>query len=171
MFEVRLLVLNDAAAFRALRLESLQEHPEAFGASYETEAEQPNEFFVERLENNTVFGGFRGSDILGIVGFYSQQAAKLRHKGVLWGMYVREAARGSGLASALLDAVVEHARGNVELLQLTVVTSNKRACRFYERCGFVQYGVEPQALRVDGRYYEEALMMMRLNSDESGSLD
>ena len=63
--------------------------------------------------------------------------------------------------------MIDHARGKVEVLQLTVVTVNEAVCRLYERCGFERYGVEPESLKVDGRYYDEALMMLRLDDARS----
>ena len=78
-------------------------------------------------------------------------------------MYVRDPARGTGLAGQLVDAVLAHARREVELVQLSVVASNDAARRLYERRGFERYGVEPRALKVDGRYLDEALMVKRLD--------
>jgi len=70
-------------------------------------------------------------------------------------MYVRAAADGSGLASALVEAVVERARGRVVLVELSVVTANERARRLYERHGFEIYGIDPCALKIGDRYLDE----------------
>lgn len=162
MATVRRLSEADAADFRAIRLEALQRHPEAFAATYADEAAQPLAFFSGRLKSGAVFGGFQGPALLGIAGFYTLAQEKVRHKGVLYGMYVKESARGTGLAGQLVDAVLAHARQEVELVQLSVVASNDAARRLYERRGFERYGVEPRALKVDGRYLDEALMVKRL---------
>ena len=45
---------------------------------------------------------------------------------------------------------------------MTVVTSNNAARALYERRGYVCYGTEPKALRVEGRDYDEALLEKRL---------
>jgi len=90
-------------------------------------------------------------------------APKLRHKGVLWGMYVRPAARGTGLAPALVARVLDHARGVVEEVRLTVAASNAAAVRLYEAAGFVPYGLERRALRVGNAYHDEVLMARRLD--------
>ena len=44
----------------------------------------------------------------------------------------------------------------------SVGKANVSARRCYERCGFKEYGVEPEAVFVDGSYYDEALMFVRL---------
>ena len=38
--------------------------------------------------------------------------------------------------------------------------SNARTMEFYRRLGFVEYGVEPRALRYDGTEYDEALLFI-----------
>lgn len=73
-------------------------------------------------------------------------------------MYVRPAARGTGAARGLVEAVLRHGRGRVELIQLRVVSENERAQRLYRSCGFVAYGHEAHSLKQDGRYYDEILM-------------
>jgi ribosomal protein S18 acetylase RimI-like enzyme len=155
---VRLLGPDDAALFRSIRLEALEQAPEAFGSSLEDEAARPLDWFGERLAAAAVFGAFVGPALSGIAGFYQQAGAKARHKGMLWGVYVRPAARGHGVARRLTEAVIDHARGRVEILQLTVVTSNERARRLYAHLGFEEYGVERRGLKVGAAYFDEALM-------------
>jgi hypothetical protein len=50
---------------------------------------------AERLQTTTVFGGsVNDSPLVGVAGFAVYDTPKLRHKGVLWKMYVRPEARG-----------------------------------------------------------------------------
>ncbi len=158
---IRRLSESDAEAWRTLRLEGLKRHPEAFGASLEQEAAQPLRFFVDRMTRWPIWGAFQedgqGGGIVGSVGFFVHDAAKQKHKGMLWGLYVREAWRGHGVARALIGTVIEHARHEVEILQLTVAADNRPAGRLYDRMGFLPYGLERHALKIDGRYYDEEL--------------
>lgn len=56
-------------------------------------------------------------------------------------IYIEAGWRGSGLANALLDAVIENARGRgATRLELTVFERNLRAMAFYRRVGFVPTG-------------------------------
>jgi hypothetical protein len=48
----------DAASYRELRLQGLQSHPEAFGASWEEETSKPLAWVAERLESNAIYGGW-----------------------------------------------------------------------------------------------------------------
>ena len=168
---VRRLGAADAAAYRDLRLEGLAGAPEAFGAAWEEEAARPLAWFAERLERNAVFGGWAGGDAAmmgGVAGLLVPEAAKLRHKGVLWGLYVRQRARGTGLGAALVARVLEHARGVVEEVRLSVVASNAAAVRLYETAGFERYGLERRALKVAGRHHDEALMAVRFGGSSPG---
>jgi RimJ/RimL family protein N-acetyltransferase len=155
----------DAASYRELRLQGLKSHPEAFGASWETEASKPLVWFAERLASNVIYGGWLADPALaGVAGLMVPAAAKLRHKGVLWGMFVRPEARGSGLAAALVQRVIEETP--VEEVRLTVVSSNTAAVRLYMRLGFTPYGLERRGLKVEGRYCDELLMVR--SSDRGG---
>jgi ribosomal protein S18 acetylase RimI-like enzyme len=80
-------------------------------------------------------------------------------------MYVRPSARKAGVGRRLVETIIEFARQRVELIQLSVVSDNKRARRLYERLGFVEYGIEKKALRQDDRYYDEVLMAKDLKRD------
>ena len=159
----RRLTIEDAAAFRELHLEGFARQPRAFRFAPEDEASVPPEAAARRLEEAHAVGGFAEDALHGVAGFSRIAGAKLSHKGPLWGMYVRDAARGTGLADAIMRDILEHARTEVEIVLVTVVADNKRARRFYERPGFVVYGVEPRAVRLgDGDYLDEALMAKRL---------
>ncbi len=161
-FTVRILHPADAALYRDIRLEGLRLHPDAFGASFEQEAAQPLEFFVQRLTSNTIFAGFAGKGPLGIGGFIPEAGVKRAHKGHFWGMYVRQEARGTGLARQLVETVLDYARDRVELIQLSVTAHNQAARRLYTSLGFEPYGIDVRALLVEGRYLDEIHMVKML---------
>jgi ribosomal protein S18 acetylase RimI-like enzyme len=161
-FTIRRLTAADAQAYRDIRLEGLARHPDGFGSAWEDEAGQPLGWFEQRIVNSAVFGGFLNneSELAGVTGLVVQQGAKQRHKGALVGMYVRPAARRTGLALALVQAVLIHARTVVEEVQLTVAPHNEAAQRLYRSVGFVEYAREPRSLKIDGKYHESVLMTL-----------
>ena len=161
--QIRRLMPADARLYREIRLEALQQAPEAFGSTFEQECSQSLAQFEEALTKADVFGAFRETDLLGMAGYRTQAGAKQAHKGLLWGMYVRSIARGTGVGKHLVEAVLGHARERVELVQLTVVSENEAAQRLYRSCGFVAYGHEVHALKQGGRYYDEVLMAVALD--------
>lgn len=77
-------------------------------------------------------------------------------------MYVDPVARGTGAADQIMHALVEHAIGKLRQLQLTVMADNERARSFYERHGFFTYAIEPNSVRRDDEYADEALMLRLL---------
>ena len=167
---VRRLTPADAALFREIRLEGLRHDPDAFGSTFEEESGEPPAFFAERLARSVVFGAFRGAELLGVAGFYVQPGPKHAHKGMLWGMYVRPQARGAGVGARLVEAVLDHARRHVELIQLSVISENLAARRLYERFGFAAYGLDKRGAKYRGRYHDDVLMAKMLIPDvEPGS--
>ena len=160
---IRRLEPADAALYRDIRLEALRLNPEAFGSTFERENAQPLSWFEAAISRTDIFGGFLDGTLVGIAGFAVQEGPKHAHKGVLWAMYVRNAARRSGLGKILVTAVLDHARRRVEMVQLGVGSENEAARRLYEAMGFVAYGYEKRALKHDGRYYDEVLMVKFLD--------
>src|ERR1700692_2527423 len=148
----------DAALYRDIRLEALRANPEALGSTFEIENTLSLSLFFDRLGTSTVFGAFSNTGLVGIAGFEIQQGQKRAHKGTLWGMYVRPDGRGTGIGRRLVEAVLDLARQRVELIQLAVVQDNEQARRLYASLGFLEYGLEKNALKRDGRYYDDVLM-------------
>jgi ribosomal protein S18 acetylase RimI-like enzyme len=160
--QIRRLLSADAAIYRDIRLEALQRDPEAFSSTFAAEGARPLTWFEGRLERAAVFGAFAAGGLVGVAGFLVKEGCKQAHKGGLWGMYVRPQARRRGIGRRLVEAVIEHARGQVELIQLSVVSSNEPAQRLYVALGFVEYGFEKNALKHNGRYCDEVLMAKQL---------
>ncbi len=148
--QIRRLEISDAALFRDIRLEALQKNPEAFGSTFERENAEPLSWFVAMLGAADIFGAFLDGTLVGMVGYSARENSKQAHKGLLWTMYVRAAARNTGLGRQLVAAVLDHARGRAELVQLTVVSENESARSLYRATGFVEYGYEKRALKHNG---------------------
>jgi RimJ/RimL family protein N-acetyltransferase len=161
--QIRRLEASDAALYRDIRLEALQRNPEAFGSTFERENAQPLSWFEAVVGRADIFGAFLDGVLVGVAGFAAPEGSKQAHKGLLWGMYVRTAARNLALGKRLVAAVLDHADGRVEMVQLTVVSENGAARRLYDAMGFVEYGYEKRALKHDGRYYDEVLMVKFLD--------
>src|SRR5512137_1345279 len=90
--KIRRLGPDDLAAYRALRLRGLAEHPEAFTSSVEEEAAKPPAALASRLApkavspRDVVLGAFVGGALVGIVGLEVDPRRKVRHKGHVFGM-------------------------------------------------------------------------------------
>jgi ribosomal protein S18 acetylase RimI-like enzyme len=161
-FRITRLQPSDAEAFRIIRLAALRTAREAFGSTYEIEANRPLSTFAERLSSSTVFGAYDGQQIVGMAGFMQEAGPKVSHKAFVWGFYVEPAWRARGAGSALVAALIEAARDVVEQLTLTVVEGNDAAIALYAKFGFTTYGVEPRALKTPSGYVNEILMGLHL---------
>jgi ribosomal protein S18 acetylase RimI-like enzyme len=162
----------DFPAFVQIRKESFLNEPEAFGSDYATYNATPlldKEHFFEKVLNypfSFVLGAFAEHEqteaLVGIAGFTCHTAVKRRHKGVLWGMYVKPEFRHQGIAKQLADIILLTAKEDARCEQalITVSPPNSLAHRFYEQLGFILYGVEYRALKLEtGDYIDEVLMM------------
>jgi GNAT superfamily N-acetyltransferase len=157
---IRRLRPDDAASFRAIRLEAVKVDPEALGSTFELEDRLDVAWFARRLEDSHVMGAFQDGKLVGTAGFSIQQGQKNAHKGRLWGMYVRSSSRKLGVGRLLLCAVLDVARESVELIQLSVVTERRPARRLYDSAGFVEFGIELKAAKHGDKYYDEAHMAL-----------
>lgn len=166
---VRQLKGEDAAAFQAVRLRSLKEHPEAFGSSFEEEKDVPAERSAQFLEakDNVLLGAFDGDQLLGIVNLNRQARAKTHHRANIGAMYVAPEARGTGVGKALMEAVLEQARAmdGVEDVVLAVTVGNEDARRLYERSGFVSFSIDPRYIKLDDQYFDIEWMILRINQN------
>ena len=167
--DVRPLTPADVAAYRALRLRGLAEHPEAFTSSADEEAARPDDKLARRLAgdparpHDAVFGAYVDGALAGLCGVEVDMRAKVRHKGHVFGLYVPAERAGAGLGRALIVRVVAHARERgLAQLVLTVTADNHAARRVYERAGFVIVGREPHAIRVGGASHDKLLMVLFL---------
>ncbi|WP_332876928.1 GNAT family N-acetyltransferase [Massilia sp. S19_KUP03_FR1] len=142
--------------YRALRLASLADAPDAFGAQLAQQQEWPDKLWQMRLE----------------AGIFSADACPLLARcdggpaGLIWGkleaahdpdggsteahvyqVWVAPAYRGRAVGRALLDAVIDWARSkNAHAVNLSVALTASAATRLYRRAGFVPVG-KPQLLR------------------------
>ena len=149
-----------------MRLRALKDNPESFAATYEETLRNGKEQFIHRLRSDEAafyLGAFE-SGLVGMVYFRRDEGRKNHHKGRILSMYVQPESRGLGIGKALLQAVITQANRltGLEQLHLMVVTTNEAARSLYRSMGFEVYGTILQALKVDEQYWDEELMVLRL---------
>lgn len=162
-FDIRRFEASEADLLRQVRLDALRDTPEAFGATYDIESAKGPEFWWKWLAETPTFGAFTDDGAAsGLAAFIRATAPKQLHRGTIGAMYVAPRLRGTSAATGLVEAILDHARGNVEQVHLSAVASNQRALRFYRRMGFVEYGREPRGLRHAGIDHDVVLMVRML---------
>ncbi len=160
---IRHLTSEDWPIWKAIRLEALEKVPEAFGSSFEDEVLRSDANWQDSLKNSDIFGVFQGDELVGTAGIFYHQQTKLQHKAGLFAVYVKPRCRGLGLAGKLIAAIIEHAKTKALQLYCAVVIGNVSALKLYQHYGFVQIGVEPRALKVGEKFYDEILMVRELD--------
>lgn len=168
MSQVRILGTEDAAAYQAVRLRGLREHPEAFGSSLEEEADTPLEktaqSLAKSLPNNPLFGAFVDEELVGLIGLFRASHLKMRHRATIGAMYVAPEARQQKLGRALLDTALEYARSleGLEDVVLAVTVGNDAARALYASAGFQSYSIDPRLVFTNNRYYDVEWMILQL---------
>jgi GNAT superfamily N-acetyltransferase len=166
--QIRRLEVSDAPVYRALRLRGLRDHPDAFTSSFEEESQRSAAETEKRLaatSDTLMWGAFVEGTLAGVVGMTRETRLKNRHKATLVAMYVAPEYSGQGLGLALVNTVIQAAKASgIELLILTVTDTNRQAAALYTRAGFASFGVEPDAIRVNGVPFGKQHMYLQLTS-------
>lgn len=164
--EIRSLTSADAEEYWELRLEALQQNPEAFATTYEDAIRRTDP--IKRVATNLgasssiTFGAFMENKLVGVMTLAKNDLEKMRHKVNLFAVYVTPRMRGQKVGDALLIEVIQAAKQvpGVEKINLTVVTTNKAAIHLYEKQGFKTYGLETKAMKSGDTYLDEQLMSL-----------
>jgi RimJ/RimL family protein N-acetyltransferase len=167
MSEIRRLNKEDVAEVFPLRMRALQEHPEAFGASYEDEVKQGSERWEMTLtdENRAMFGAFVEGKLMGMVLISRDSSKKRLHRMGIYAMYVAPEARQQGLGERLINSCIQYAKeqDGVQQIGIGVTVGNHAARKLYRRCGFVTWGIDPAYLILEnGSVYDLELMNLSL---------
>jgi GNAT superfamily N-acetyltransferase len=147
---IRRLAPDEWQVFREVRLAALRDAPYAFGSTYERESVADERNWRERLANRTQL-------VAEIEGGVAGMAAGIRSdesSAALISMWVAPPARGKGVGSRLVNAVLDWAeQEGYDSVSLWVTDGNVVAERLYERCGFTRTGavqpVHPNEPRVE----------------------
>lgn len=153
---IRELTVADLDDFIAIRRESFARAPLSFAQlpDLEIDREQTKKDLAAKNEENFILGYFIDSKadgeqpiLAGIMGMIRYDSPKRRHRGFLWGVYVREIARGRGAARKMLEETIARARHleGFRRIILTVSNHSVGAIRLYESVGFVEFGREAGA--------------------------
>jgi RimJ/RimL family protein N-acetyltransferase len=172
---IRLLTVADASEYRELRLRALREHPDAFTSSFEEDRQRSVSWSEKRLSGlvdgcgDWVLGVFVDARLVAMLGLSIDPRRKVRHKALLFGMYVATECERKGVGRELMAACLSRAREipGVEQLYLTVTESNTRAKAFYQNSGFREFGLERNAVKVDGRSLDKCHMVLFLESADA----
>ena len=161
---IRTLTKSEFALYKNIRLDSLRNHQDNFGAIYEDEAGSNvlkfSHIFADTVTNDFIYGAFVEDEIIGICGFMQETKTKTRHLGEITQMYVKPSYSGKGIGMKLIAAALNKAFSNttIEQIKLTVIASNEKAIALYKKAGFVRYGIFEGYYKSGDTYWTETFM-------------
>ena len=128
--------------YKGLRLAALATEPQAFEASYDELRAKPDAYWTERLHDAAEGSGSwflfakRGQRLVGMIGAL---IAEERHIANITAVFVAEEARGWGVGTELMSAILRDLRRDrsVQRLRLYVNASQTAAVHLYDQFGFL----------------------------------
>ena len=150
---------EDWPKYRAVRLEALQNDPQAFGATYKDDSAKSESEWKSRLENPNniyVFAQDQDNDTLvGMMGAFKKE-------GDVWyvvGVYVNSQFRGKGISTQLIEHLLEKFKQkNGKNIELMVNINQASAIALYKKFGFEIIETLKDQKMGDGSIVDEYLM-------------
>ena len=138
---IRRVRSDEALALKAVRLAALRDSPFAFGSSHASESERPDDEWAARAAagaqgvDRVTFLALLNDQAVGLVGGFRPDAGGVVVE--LVSMWTAPEARRTGVARALVEAVLDWARSvSAASVDLWVTRGNAPAERFYDAMGF-----------------------------------
>jgi GNAT superfamily N-acetyltransferase len=142
---IRRLEPHETALHRTVRLRALEDSPDSFGDRLDDISARPAAYWDDLTRSLTapdlhvMFLACAEAHVCGSV--YGLVDAQRPNTARVGGMWVEPPSRGRGVASALLEAVIEWARGRAYTrLELSAPTHAAAALALYRRAGFTPTG-------------------------------
>jgi ribosomal protein S18 acetylase RimI-like enzyme len=166
--EIRLFTERDAQTLWDLRMLALETDPWSFVDSEELHAISVEQFATRSradLAENFIVGAFEQQTAVGMVGCYQEVPLKRRHKAWVWGVFVKPAARGRGIARSLMQAAIERAKtiDGLDMVMLTVSVDQPAPRKLYKSLGFRSVGVEPRGIKIGNQAHDEEHMVLEFS--------
>lgn len=146
--EVKPLLPHEWPTLKQVRLRALADSPDAFSTTL-AQAEAYSDDDWRTRAGRFAIGppaamriAYMDGMPCGMMSCYPAESASTEQAAELTAVWVDPAARGRGVADALVASIVDWARAQgFALLQAWVVEDNPRAIAFYEKVGFAETGL------------------------------
>lgn len=127
---------------------------------------------TNRARHSVVLLGKIDGIIVSTGSLYGNDRARIAHHASL-ALSVSKSHWGLGIGTHTLNAMIEFAKnsGILEILHLGVRSDNSRAIALYERTGFRHIGIFEDYFKIDGIYYDEIFMNLRLSELKEAAND
>jgi ribosomal protein S18 acetylase RimI-like enzyme len=133
--------------YRAVRLQALQDSPDAFASTHAAEMERPDELWSSRIAaaadspTDRALFAIKNDEVCGLA--WCKVSASEHGFADLFQMWVEPKSRGHGIGAALLREAINFARNTgAGTLRLEVTVAESAAMNLYRSHGFVPVGAE-----------------------------
>lgn len=168
MVNVRPLTAQDAQQYHAFCQEA-RKRPDFF---YESSGDESSDGWlddVSAVPKSVVLGAY-GSDgeLAGVASVSRRTHPRWRHRATLH--HVHAANKSEAITASLVDAAITFAEGldGLRQLEVKVVMDDFRLLGAARRGGFEYCGTLPDAVRLDGCFYDQWLLIRRLAGPKAG---
>jgi ribosomal protein S18 acetylase RimI-like enzyme len=155
---------QEIESYKMFLANALQNDEESLLVTHKDNANAP--FPTKDRNDSFTLGAYSENVLAGVVSFArdGEDREKLRHKGLMFTMYVLKEFRGRGIAQELLECLITRVKTipDIEQINLIVISSNARARHLYEKIGFKKYGTELNSIKWKNKYFSEDLMVLPL---------
>lgn len=159
MISVTVAIKDDWQDFKKIRLEALQEEPQAFGSSYAKESVYTDEKWQESFSKPDVaiVIAKETDKPVGMIGYHLKNNSDAH----IWGMFVSKDYRNKGIGKMLLEKLIDQAKQilQVQKISLDVNPEQVTAVKLYSSLGFQGDGTRKFLM---GDEVERELMSMVL---------
>ena len=142
---IRLLRTDEWALLKELRIQALEDTPDAFAQTIDEVRDEPESYWQQlamnlRFPHHAFFVAFVRDKPIGIA--YGRLEAEERTVAHIGSMWVSPTVRGTGIGKKLLERVMSWAvEQRATRIKLWVTVGNSPATKLYESSGFVPTGV------------------------------
>lgn len=130
----------DWQKYKKIRLESLQEEPQAFNSKLEEMSKYPDKYWEEKLTSKDSLFAFaqREHEIVGVMNLTFGEESEPAFVAVVHGAYVNRNFRSLGVGKSLLSFLVNEVKqsNEIKVMKLWVKESQTSAIKLYTDLGF-----------------------------------
>jgi ribosomal protein S18 acetylase RimI-like enzyme len=163
------IVINEITSeygkeYKKFFMTGLLKYQDKFRISPGDEINSP--FPTKDLPDSFTLGAYCENELVGVVSFEreGEYREKLRHKGLLFRMYVSDNLGRKGIGKQLITALLIRVKAlrDIEKMNLTVISDNLQAKSLYLKYGFNTFSIEERAIKYRSVYHNEEQMTLDL---------